>query len=163
MNWQTAVSPHPGLCSQFPSVLYSRIDWAQVNVFTGAYADDPAFAWNGAWVIKFTVGPGEIPGSFGRLSVSEFMGPSTSRDSTLSSVPCDFRPTDPTGANGPLSRSNGTTTTNTFIIGSSMFGFPGLAPGQTYYLNVRNVVIENGSISCTSSQRRCDALVNLVP
>jgi hypothetical protein len=42
-------------------------------------------------------------------------------------------------------------------------GVPGLAPGPTYYLKVRNVAIENGSISCSAELRRCDALVTLVP
>ena len=65
-------------------------------------------------------------------------------------------------ANGPLSPSNGTTT-NSFVIGSSMNGTPGLAPGQTFYLNVRNFTIENGTISCPVELQRCDALVNLVP
>jgi hypothetical protein len=162
VNWQAATAP-PGLCSQFASALYTTVAWGQVNAYTGAYLDDPAFAWNGVWVIKFTVGAGEMPGTFGRLSVSEFMGPPTSRDSTLSSVPCDFRPSDPTGMNGPLSRSNGNTTTNSFVIGPSMPGLPGLGLGQTYYLNVRNVAIDNGTISCSAEQRRCDALVNLIP
>jgi hypothetical protein len=163
VNWQAAASPPPGLCSQYPSILYSALDWAQVDVHTSAYVDEPAFAWNGVWVIKFTVAPGAFSGTSGRLTVFEFGSPATARDSTLSSVPCDFRPTDPSGANGPLSRSNGTTTTNSFVIGPSMNGTPGLALGQTYYLNVRNVAIENGSISCPAELRRCDALVTLVP
>jgi hypothetical protein len=163
VNWQAAASPPPGLCSQYPSILYSALDWAQVDVHTSAYVDEPAFAWNGVWVIKFTVAPGAFSGTSGRLTVFEFGSPATTRDSTLSSIPCDFRPTDPSGANGPLSRSNGTTTTNSFVIGPSISGSPGLAPGQTYYLNVRNVAIENGSISCSAELRRCDALVTLVP
>jgi hypothetical protein len=44
-----------------------------------------------------------------------------------------------------------------------MNGVPGLVPGQTYYLNVRNFTIGNGSISCPAQQRRCDAFVYLVP
>jgi hypothetical protein len=44
-----------------------------------------------------------------------------------------------------------------------MIGTAGLAPGQTYYLTVRNYSIENGSISCDASQQRCDALVTFVP
>ena len=40
---------------------------------------------------------------------------------------------------------------------------PGLVPRQTYYLNVRNFTIETGSISCSAEQRRCDALIELLP
>jgi hypothetical protein len=163
VNWQASASPPPGLCGQYPSILYSDVDWAPVDVYSSAYLDLPAFAWNGVWVVKFTVDPNAVRGNAGRLSVSEFAGPSTSRDSTLSSVPCDFRPTDPSGVSGPLSRSNGSTTTNNFVIGSSASGTPGLQPGQTYYLNVRNFTIENGTISCPAELQRCDALVNLVP
>jgi hypothetical protein len=39
----------------------------------------------------------------------------------------------------------------------------GLAPRQMYYLNVRNFTIENGSISCSAEQRRCDALIERLP
>jgi hypothetical protein len=165
VSWQTAAPPPPGFCSQFPSVLYTSVDWtaANANAYTAAYSQDPGFAWNGAWVVKFTVSANTQPGTFGRLSVSEFIGPPTARDSTLSSLPCDFRATDLSGANGPLSRSNGTTTTNSFVIGLPMNPVPGLAPGQTYYLNVRNVSIDSGTISCSPQQQRCDALVNLIP
>jgi hypothetical protein len=163
VNWQSGASTPPGFCGQYPSFLYSALDWASVNVYTSSYVDLPAFAWNGVWVIKFTVDPNAVRGTGGRLSVSEFAGPSTSRDSTLSSSACDFRTTDRTGVNGPLSRSNGSTTTNDFVIGSPTGSTPGLQPGQTYYLNVRNVSIENGTISCPQSLQRCDALVNLVP
>jgi hypothetical protein len=163
VNWQASASSPPGFCGQYPSILYSDVDWASVDVYSYAYSDLPAFAWNGVWVIKFTVAPGAVPGTAGRLSVSEFAGPSTSRDSTLSTVPCDFRATDPSGASGPLSHSNGTTTTNSFVIGSPIVGTPGLQPGQTYYLNVRNFTIEDGTISCPAALQRCDALVNLVP
>ena len=163
VNWQASAVPPPGLCSQYPSILHSAVAWDQVSVYTNAYVDPPAFAWNGVWVIRFTVSPGAIPGTSGRLTVAEFAGPSTNRDSTLSSVACDFRPTDPNGVNGPLSRSNGTTTSNDFVIGSPMNGVPGLAPGQPYYLNVRNFTFADGTISCPAEQGRCDALVYLVP
>jgi hypothetical protein len=163
VNWQASGSPPPGFCAQYPSFLYSAVDWAFTNVYSNAYIDNPAFAWNGVWVVKFTVGQGTNPGTAGRLTVSEFAGPSSIRDVTLSSIPCDFRPTDPSGANGPLSRSNGSTTTNSFVVGPSVNGAPGLAAGQTYYLNVRNFSIDNGSISCSVEQQRCDAIVNLVP
>jgi hypothetical protein len=97
------------------------------------------------------------------MTVAEFIGPATSRDATISTIPCDFRATDPTGANGPLSRSTGTTTNNAFVIGSPMPGTPALQPGQTYYLNVRNWSVESNSISCPAEVRRCDAFVYLVP
>jgi hypothetical protein len=162
VNWQSSASTPPGLCSQYPSILYSDLPWDFVSVHTSAYVDPPAFAWNGVWVIKFTVASGASSGSTGRLTVSEFAGPATNRDATLSSLACDFRPTDPSGANGPLSRSDGSTTSNDFFIGPSG-GTPRLTPGQTYYLNVRNFTSTDGSISCPIELRRCDALLYFVP
>ena len=163
INWQDAAGTPPGLCSQFPSMLYTDAPWSQAAIYTAYYGDFPAFAWNGVWVIKFTVAGNAAPGFTGRLTVSEWDGPPTGRDSTLSTVPCDFRPTDPAGANGPLSHSTGTTTTNNFVVGSAMPGLPGLSPGQTYYLNVRNWDIDSRTISCAQAQQRCDALLYLAP
>jgi hypothetical protein len=158
INWQAAPGPLPGLCSQFPNILYTDGTWAESAIHTTYFSDNPAFAWNGAWVYKFTLPPDA--GGGGRVTVSEFNGPPTTRDSTLSSVPCDFRPTDPTGVNGPLSRSNGTTTTNNFIVGP---GVSQLTPGATYYLSVRNWDIDSKTISCSAAQQRCDALLYFVP
>jgi hypothetical protein len=161
--WQANSSNPPGFCSQFPSFLYTQAAWAETVVYTDAFIDQPAFAWNGVWVIQLNVSPFAFPGTFGRATVAEFDGPSTPRDTTISTIPCDFRATDPTGANGPLSRSSGSTTNNTFVIGASAPGMPTLQPGQTFYVNVRNWSVESNSISCSAELRRCDALVYIVP
>ncbi len=163
VSWQASASTPPGFCSQYPSFLYTQAAWAETAIYTDAYVDNPAFAWNGAWVVQLNVSPAAVPGTFGRATVAEFDGPSTPRDTTISTIPCDFRPTDATGANGPISRSTGTTTTNSFAIGSPMAGAPALQPGQTYYLNVRNWSVDSHSISCASELRRCDAQVYFVP
>jgi hypothetical protein len=161
VNWQSSSSTPPGFCGQLP-ILYSDIPWGFVNVFSSAYTDLPAFAWNGVWVVKFTVAPNAPMGRTGSLNVSEYQGPSTGREATLSTEACDFRPSDYTGVNGPLSVSFGTTTTNAFAIGPPSMSTAGIQPGQTYYLNVRNVSGEDGTFSCPAAQR-CDALVNLSP
>ena len=163
VSWQSSGSIPPGFCSQYSSFLYTQAAWAENAIYTSPFFDDPAFAWNGVWVVQFNVSPAALRGTFGRATVAEFNGSATSRDATISTIPCDFRATDPTGANGPLSRSTGTTTNNAFVIGSPMPGIPALQPGQTYYLNVRNWSVESNSISCPAEQRRCDALVYLVP
>ena len=38
--------------------------------------------------------------------------------------------------------------------------YPGLAPGGTYYLNVRNYLAGSNTITC-ASPGRCDALANI--
>ena len=163
MSWQASASTPPGFCSQYPSFLYTQAAWAETAIYTDAYVDDPAFAWNGVWVVQLNVSPAAVRGTFGRATVAEFDGPSTPRDTTISTIPCDFRATDPTGASGPISRSTGTTTNNSFAIGSPMPGTPALQPGQTYYLNVRNWSVDTHSVSCPSELRRCNAQVYFVP
>ncbi len=64
---------------------------------------------------------------------------------------------DPSGANGPLVRTYGMTPINYFDILASTPGSPGLAPGGTYYPNIRNRN-GDGTESCSPTQARCGAL-----
>jgi hypothetical protein len=80
---------------------------------------------------------------------------------TVSQTACDFRPTDLTGAGGPLGRQYGNSATLSFTIGAGNNSYAGLQAGQTYYFNVRNYVPNQG-ISCSASQQQCRALVSLL-
>ena len=125
------------------------------------FSEPPAFAWNGVWTVRFTVPATATQGAFGALQVAEFGGPPTFRDVTLSATACDFRPTDPTGANGPLAAASGLTAPLTFVAGVSQPPTPGLTPGATYYFNVRNYQRSAGIVTCASTPGRCDALANI--
>ena len=161
VNWVGSTPPPVGLCNQFPSALYSDVGSSNATVYTTFVADPPAFAYNGAWAIKFTVPGTAQPGAFGTIAAAEFGGPPTFREVTISRNACDFRANDLSGNAGPFGRANGNSATLPFTIGSSTPSLVGLQAGQTYYFNVRNYLPGTG-ISCSASQQRCDALANFL-
>ena len=118
----------------------------------------PAFAWNGAWTVSFTVPATMSASSVGSMSSAEFSGEPTFRDVTISRTPCDFRATDPSGVNGPIVRQDGISNTVRFTT-APRAGFSTLTPGGTYYYSVRNYQPANGTVTCPSSPGRCDAFV----
>ena len=158
ISWVSAPPAPPGLCAQFPAVLYT--DFGSSGGVAHSYLSETGFRWNGVWAVRVAV-PGTAPdAAFGSMQVAEFGGPPTYREATLSRTACDFRPVDASGNNGPSAFANGITASLTFIIGASTPTYPGLAPGGTYYLNVRNYLSGSNTITC-ASPGRCDALTNV--
>ncbi len=162
VNWQASPSAPPGLCSQFSSFLYTDEGWSNATVASRDFVDDPGFAWNGVWVVKFTVPVSASGMRAGRIDFVEFGGPPTAREVTLSRVPCDFRAVDPSGNNGPLMRDAGLGPSDQIVLGASSGGRTGLTPGFVYYYNVRNWQVETSSISCNPAIKRCEAHVTVV-
>ena len=163
LGWASSAQAGPGLCSQFPSYLYSDVGSQSARVESARMITLPAFAWNGVWTVRFVV-PATIGTRVGRLSAAEFAGEPTVREATISRTPCDFRAIDPSGTNGPLSRSSGISVTNLFTADPSRPGYPVLQPGAAYYYNVRNFDVSNSTITCPASPGRCDAFVeSLLP
>lgn len=160
VNWTSSPTPPAGACGQFPNALYTDVGTGSVVAYT-LFSEPPAFAWNGVWAVRFTVPATATQGAFGALQVAEFGGPPTFRDVTLSATACDFRPTDPTGANGPLAAASGLTASLPFVAGVSAPPTAGLTPGATYYFNVRNYQRSAGIVTCASTPGRCDALANI--
>ena len=105
----------------------------------------------GAWVVKFTVPTSRTSGN-GTANGAEWDGPPTQRHLTLSKERCDFRPIDPTGANGPMAVGYGQYPSVYWNIGNM------LQPGQTYYINMRNRDPNTGEVSCQNAT--CNALIN---
>ena len=160
LDWVASAPAPPGLCSQFPSYLVSDIGTESARVESVFMPVPPGFAWNGAWAVRFVVPATMNPALPGRLSAAEFAGQPTVREATISHVPCDFRATDPTGANGPYARGSGISTTNWFTIDPTRSDYPLLSPGGTYYYNVRNFQPSDDTISWSASAERCDAYVD---
>ena len=156
VNWTATPVPPPGLCAQEPSLLFSEVGSAHETVHS-AYSESPGFAWDGAWVVRFTVPATAHAGQTGFGTAAEYDGPPTFREVTISTSACDFRAADPTGTNGPLARTYGMTPILYFDIRALTPGSTGLAPGGTYYLNIRNRN-GDGTVSCSATQARCDAL-----
>ena len=160
LNWVNSPPVAQDFCGNFPSVLRTTAPWSNARIVTSSYPN-PGFQWNGVWVIGVTVPAGtRASTSPGSVSVAEFGGPPTARDVTISRAACDFRPVDPTGVNGPFVEAIGFTTNSYLTVSSSYPGAAVLQPGQTYYINVRNRA-PDGSITCPSTQQRCDASMDL--
>jgi hypothetical protein len=159
--WSAGPPPAAGFCGSFPSYLVSDVGTTTGRVHS-TFMPSPGFAWNGAWSIRFTVPPTMGAGQVGRMAGGEFIGPPTFRDATISNLPCDFRAVDPTGVNGPYSRTSGISVSNAFVVDPSQPGLPVLVPGGTYYYNVRNYQPIDGTITCSSSLGRCDAYVDSI-
>ena len=163
VNWQASPAPAPDLCSQFPSFLFTNLGWGNILVLSRDYTDPPGFAWNGAWAVKLTIPPDANTSATrpGVVSVAEYNGPPAAREVTISRFACDFRPDDPSGNNGPVVRANSIGPLISFAVGAPLQAYPVLAPGQTYFINVRNWQLETGQVSCPQEQQRCDALVEV--
>ena len=161
INWQSSASSPPGFCGQFASYLFTDEGWVGARLVSRDFTNDPGFAWNGVWVVKLTVPASATIGSLGAVTLAEYGGPPTVRQMSISRFPCDFRPDDPTGSNGPLAHADSNTTRIQFVIGSGSGGSPGLAPGQVYYVNTRNWDELSSSISCDPAIGRCDAFMDV--
>lgn len=162
VNWQSSPAAAPGFCSQFPSYLFTDDGWVTARLISRDFTDDPGFAWNGVWVVKLTVPIDATSGAGGAATVAEFGGPPTARQMSISRFPCDFRPVDPTGNNGPLALVASNTARIQFVVGAGSMGTPGLAQGVVYYANVRNWQPLTSSISCDPAIHRCDAFMDVV-
>jgi hypothetical protein len=162
VNWQSSTPAAPGLCGQYPSYLFSDLGWLGIQINSRDYTDGAGFAWNGVWVVKISVPPDASGTHPGRITIAEFGGPPTSRELTISRTPCDFRPDDPTGNNGPILRDEGTAPTEFFVLGASSGGNVGLAPGVDYYVNIRNWNAPTSTISCDPANQRCEAFFYLL-
>jgi len=164
LGWAGSAPAAPGLCGAFPSYLYSDIGSQTVRVESVLMPTAPAFAWNGAWAVRFAVPATMSAASIGRMTSAEFAGEPTVREVTISRTPCDFRATDTSGTNGPLARQSGISNTIQFTTSATRAGYPVLTPGATYYYNLRNFQPFNNTISCPASPGRCDAFVeSLLP
>ena len=159
-DWVASPAPAPDFCGSMPSVLYSVVPWANTTLFSPGYPD-PGFAWNGAWVERFTVPP-QTPASTrtGAIDVVEYGSGPLSRQVTISRYACDFRPRDPSGANGPFFSNTSFGASASIAVGNAVGAAVALVPGQTYYVNVRNVAAD-GSISCPQATGNCSALIGL--
>jgi hypothetical protein len=104
----------------------------------------------------------------GLVSVVEYVDPQARRVLSFSPSACDFRgftpgvggTVDPSGSRNPMAWSFGINPNVLF----GMVGMPGggvrLIPGQTYYVNIRNVDFDTGGNSCQGSTCNVRMTVN---
>ncbi len=135
-------------CGSYSNVNRLATGWGD-NTPIDTYANG-GFPGDGVVVISF-VAPSSPPSyaSAGSTQVAEHLGVAATRQITISKSACDFRAPDSTGTNGPYHLGNGNTATVNWNVGA---GPAPLAPGQTYYINIRNWSLDlndgAGGISC---------------
>ena len=154
---------YPGFCGSFQNVLpVVNATWGQAGSYQSSASGNFGDGNSSVWVAKIVAGA-QNSSIIGRFTLSEYQGPSTFRQMTISTQACDFRPKDYSGANGPLAVSNGTTTSISYAVATPfIFGPAGLSPGQTYYISVRNWQLDPfPQNSCNGST--CNALMNHDP
>lgn len=164
----TTPPPSSDLCAGL------RVIGNQALPFAGA-AGGPsssagAFGDNTVWLFSLVVPAGQLPtASAGAFQVAEFGSQPTTRELTLSRYPCDFRPYDSYGNNGPIAISkNGTTAAVGFTVGcpsAACRSQPGvMLAATTYYFSARNwseFPLPNGGYSCGIAS--CNATFNYQP
>ncbi len=157
-----------GNCGSYSNVLpVVNVTWGQAANWQSTASGNFGNGNNTVWVFKLVVPPGTPPtptSQNGRFTVSEFNGPTTFRQMTISTTACDFRKKDYQGATGPLAVSNGTTASFSYGVGTPQLigGVAGLTAGQTYYINVHNWQLDpTPQSSC--QQTTCNALMSDAP
>lgn len=150
VTWTT---PPPGgadYCSAFPAVTEVPLPWGTGNLRVDV-TEYGGFAGNGIVVGRITV-PTTYAGGTVSIKFYEWVPniAGNQRVMNISRSKCDWRGfvvnsrslTDPSGTNYPYQWSNDLSPQ--VIVGSGE-----LAPGQTYYVNVRNVDWSTGEQSCS--------------
>ena len=136
VTWQPSGGGGGGgdFCGSYPSVIRVQVEWGDYKRYTtgslGGFDKDA--------VLVFSIVVPATPTSYSALgytSLAEFQGDPAMRHMTLSKSACDFRPVDPTGANGPYEESYGKQVTIYWNVGAPPHS---LEPGRTYHFSVRN-------------------------
>ena len=143
-----------GFCGQYPNVIVGDLPWvnnAQLNSYTlGGLKSD------GVFVAKVVVAAGQpVRDPAGGFYSVEYGGSPTFGEMTVSLQPCDFRVRDTTGANGPIMRTYGQSLGQNFAAGAVL---PTLAPGGTYYINIRH---QDPDIGGTCGAFECNRLLEM--
>jgi hypothetical protein len=148
VTWQPSGGGGGGggdFCGSYPSVIRVQVDWGDYKRYTtgslGGFDKDTVLVYS-------VVVPATPPSysALGYTSLAEFQGDPAMRHMTLSKSACDFRPVDPTGANGPFEESFGKQVTIYWNVGAPPHT---LEPGRTYHFSVRNRDY-NGGTDCSS-------------
>lgn len=162
----TWTSPPPSgadFCGQYPNVVHVNLPW-------GGYLDTHAnggFPAGAVIVGRINVPQNATPTLPGTVSVVEYIDGQAHRQMTISPSSCDFRgftpnvggTVDPTGANDPMGWAFGINPNKQFGVTGMAGNYPKLAPGRTYYVNIRNRDF-SGSNSCTTSNCNMRITVN---
>lgn len=164
VNWQAGGGGGGGgadFCGSYPNVIRIPVTWGDYSRYTTRNLG--GFQADGVLVFSITVPA--TPASYaatGYTSLAEFGGPPALRTMTVSKSACDFRPVDPTGANGPYEASYGKQVTIYWNVGTQPLA---LQPGQTYHFSVRNTDYSGAVQDCNGQDDGlgvCDAGISAI-
>jgi hypothetical protein len=116
------------------------------------------FAATEVLVIAVTVpsSPSSYGTPFFSSQISQYVDNPVFRYATLSRSPCDFRPLDRTGQNGPISiGAHGQTVT----VQGNVGGNGPMLPGQTWYISIRNIDDIDTARNTCSPLAHCDVII----
>jgi hypothetical protein len=144
-----------GFCNQYPNVIIGDLPWVnnaslRTDTLGGLKSD-------GVFVAKVVVSAGQVAKdpAGGFFSV-EYGGSPTFGEMTVSLQPCDFRvPGDSSGVNGPIMRTYGQSLGQNFGTGTPL---PRLAPGATYFVNIRH---QDPLVGGTCGAFECNRLLEM--
>jgi len=144
-----------GFCNQYSKVEQFSMAWGDSRT---RYKTTDYGGFNDGTVVVASFTVPSSPASYATAGYSawaEWGSPPTYRHLTLSKSPCDFRDPDGTGVNGPLAATAGTVPLINFNVGgpagSGNDSTMSLVPGQTYYLNIRNLNCGGGSCDASTT------------
>lgn len=157
-------------CSQYSGVTIIDVPWGAQAITGGAGG---GFQAKGIVVARFTVpaGFGSSSGSKGTVTAAEYGDPGTYRQASLSTKACDFRGVSTGvgvnymysvgggGVSYPLMWSASNQPSVQFTVTGGALATPQLAPGTTYYFNIRNYSPYLGGVSCAGST--CNAVITV--
>jgi hypothetical protein len=159
----TPIPPPVASCAGFPVVLPVSATWGQSYQFQSSLSGAFGSGATTVWLFTLTVPAGTANSTvIGSFSLSEYQGPETPRQMTISKTPCDFRAKDYTGGNGPIAVANGSRVTIYYgVEAPSLYGPAALAAGQTYYVSARNWELD--PVPANSCPSVCNAIMNFQP
>ena len=165
VTWQATPPAGTDLCGQYTNVVRVNLPW-------GGHLDshqNGGFPAGGVLVGRLTV-PSSATGSSipGTVSVVEYIDGQAQRTMTLSPSACDFRgfqpgvppPMDASGVKNPMDWEFGINPNQLFKLSGMPGNNPALVPGQTYYINIRNLNYNTGTTSCTTTNCNVRITVN---
>ena len=136
-------------CPGFSTTTVVPTGWTTPNVTVRKISSTfGPFGTNGALIVKFTTPMRDGPG---RIAIAEYGSAPTQRTAILSSTWCDWNPQTVNW------QSTGVSNTMYFTVGPNSRGWPQLAQGTTYYLNVKNELA--GMPMCVAGA--CDVFIDI--
>ena len=170
LNWSPPPPTGADFCGNYPKVKYVDLVWGgQLTTNDLNPGGNLGFKADQVLVGRIQVPSNATASSAsGIVSAVEYIDGPAARVMSLSPSSCDFRgfqpgvyPTvDPTGASAPIAWGFAINPSIQFGLSTTPGSHPKLIPGQTYYINIRNLEFSNGLPTCPGPECNLRITVN---